>query len=153
MIAVIFAASLPACLAAADVPSGASPVAITRLFLKAIAAQDEAAIRQLCLPNHALSKLWTTPLSPADKLELDQTEKDDLRVLKAGEVIPIAGVNHPIPPAFATASNVLVYAKSVTNPYNLVKFNGEWRINAGPIVAAIEKQETQARLAAIKAAH
>jgi hypothetical protein len=120
-----------------------TPVETVKLFAIALEDRNETAIMALALPNPKMSVLWTDTLSEEDKVILDRIEKDRLRVLKAGEIIPMEGGNAAVPAEFATETRVLVYGKTMPYPFVAQRVDGIWKVNVGPLLYAREKEMKQ----------
>jgi len=124
---------------AADKPASEAPVAAVKAFIIALAERDEAKIRSSALPNPHLASLWTDPLSAEDKASLLRIAQDELRVLKAGESIPMEGGFLTVPPQPAKGGTALVYGDSMLYPLPVQRVNGAWKVNPGPMLAGREK--------------
>ncbi len=124
----------------ADTAAALTPVETVKAFVSALAGRDEARIRSLTLPNPGLPMLWADALTDEDKEELDRVAKDQLRVLKAGDSVPMEGGSMEVPAMFATGTTVLVYGKSMLFPFPVQLVDGIWKVNTGPLLAAREKE-------------
>ncbi len=116
---------------------------VVRSFFIAMLMNDEAGVRKEILPSQDAHVLWQGPPPPAEALSQikKQLEAMTCRECKVGETINLPGnktlkvtdmmVNENSKMLFP-----IIAGESMPTPLPAVKIDGQWKVEAGPIIAA-----------------
>lgn len=129
-----------------DSPVGhATPEAAVKAMVLGIAARDEAAIRRAILPDEQAELLWAGDPPPAEQAEplLNALEQEvTARRLEPGDSVPLpGGREHVLSEEAFNEDQQLVVAERNGQPMLAPLFvhrtDDGWRVDAGPVIAAV----------------
>jgi len=118
---------------------GGSPEEVLRAFFLAMIFNDEAKVRALALPADGLELLWkgvAPPPEAADQIK-KQVSAQPIKVLKPGDEFTLPGNRKmTVPAEDVTDDRAVLLPEGAPTPTRLRKVDGEWKVDARPLIAA-----------------
>ncbi len=115
------------------------PEEALKSFLVALAAHDEAALREIALPHPRLESLVQGPSATTDQLALlkARLQSMSIRRLKAGDSVEMPnGESRVIQPDDVRTGRVVLWADGEPMPTRLENVGGRWKVFAGTFMGA-----------------
>ena len=118
-----------------------TPEAALRTFMLALAAQDEATLRAVSLPDNELDWLLKGPPAPATPEAIAEMkaklERTPFRRLLSGARVRMPGNrNGVIQPSDVRDGRVVLLSQGAPYPARVEKFDGHWKVLARPFIVA-----------------
>jgi hypothetical protein len=122
-----------------DPKAGKPPEEVLRAFFLAMILNDEAQVRALALPADGLELLWkgVPPPPEAEEQVKKQIAGQAIKTLKPGDEFTLPGKRRmTVPDEDVADDRAVMLPEGAPTPTRMRKVDGQWRVDARPLIAA-----------------